>query len=267
MATHLLIIDPQNDFCDGPANGALPVPGAWDDLNRLAAFVRRAGASLDAIHVTLDAHHPIHIAHPIAWIDGQGRHPEPFTTIAAEDVERGVWRPRDPALRDRYLDYLRRLEGEGGIPHTIWPPHCLIGSTGHAVQPDLFAALREWEEANYAVVDYVAKGSNLHVEHFGALKAQVEDPADPATRLNTALLGRLSGAERLIVAGEALNFCVMTTLRQLAEALPESMRRLVLLRDCTAPVPVPGHEKVVEEFLGELADRGAVIVNSRDYAP
>lgn len=32
----LLIIDPQNDFCDGPSNGSLPVAGAYDDMTRLA---------------------------------------------------------------------------------------------------------------------------------------------------------------------------------------------------------------------------------------
>jgi nicotinamidase/pyrazinamidase len=32
----LLIIDPQNDFCDIP-NAALPVAGAKSDLQRLAA--------------------------------------------------------------------------------------------------------------------------------------------------------------------------------------------------------------------------------------
>lgn len=39
----LLIIDPQMDFCDGPANGALPVPGAYADMTRLATLIDRLG--------------------------------------------------------------------------------------------------------------------------------------------------------------------------------------------------------------------------------
>ena len=62
----LLVIDPQVDFCD-PARGALYVPGAEHDMARLAAMVRRLKGKLDDVHVTLDSHHFIHIAHPIFW--------------------------------------------------------------------------------------------------------------------------------------------------------------------------------------------------------
>ena len=64
----LLIIDPQVDFCD-PKVGALYVPGAEHDMNRLAAMIRRLNNKIDDIHVTLDSHHLIHIAHPIFWKD------------------------------------------------------------------------------------------------------------------------------------------------------------------------------------------------------
>ena len=39
----LLIIDPQNDFCDGPSNGSLPVSGAYDDMTRLAGMIDGVG--------------------------------------------------------------------------------------------------------------------------------------------------------------------------------------------------------------------------------
>jgi len=38
MNARLLIIDPQNDFCDIPG-AALPLPGANADMHRLAAFM------------------------------------------------------------------------------------------------------------------------------------------------------------------------------------------------------------------------------------
>ena len=80
MKTQLLIIDPQNDFCDLPETWhpvdpigvsrtapSLPVPGAHADMQRLAALLREAGAAFDAVTITLDAHHQLDIAHPAFW--------------------------------------------------------------------------------------------------------------------------------------------------------------------------------------------------------
>ena len=61
-STHLVCIDPQNDFCH--KNGSLSVSGADDDMNQLAAMIRRAGDKIGKISVTLDSHHIIDIAHP-----------------------------------------------------------------------------------------------------------------------------------------------------------------------------------------------------------
>ena len=43
MRHHLLIIDPQNDFCDLP-HAALPVSGANADLMRLAQLIKQHAA-------------------------------------------------------------------------------------------------------------------------------------------------------------------------------------------------------------------------------
>ena len=45
MKIHLLVIDPQNDFCD--PNGSLFVPGADEDIKRLAEMVHRLKDKLD----------------------------------------------------------------------------------------------------------------------------------------------------------------------------------------------------------------------------
>ena len=81
MQRELLIIDPQIDFCD--PKGALFVTGADRDVTRLAAMVRRLAPKLDNIHVTLDSHHFVDIAHPIFWKDGSGSAPTPFIIITA----------------------------------------------------------------------------------------------------------------------------------------------------------------------------------------
>jgi nicotinamidase-related amidase len=81
----LLIIDPQNDFCDLPADWcpvdplssqaiapALPVSGAHADMLRLADLIHQGADGISAITLTLDAHHRFDIAHPTFWKTGAG---------------------------------------------------------------------------------------------------------------------------------------------------------------------------------------------------
>ena len=109
----------------------------------------------------------------------------------------------------RALTYVQTLAKNGRYPLCIWPPHCLIGSPGHAVMPELFAALLDWEQ-RFALVDYVTKGSNIWTEHYSAVQADVPDPADPGTQINTALIQTLLKADMIAVAGEAGSHCLAT---------------------------------------------------------
>lgn len=100
--TQLLVIDPQNDFCDlpegwcpGELRPSLPVAGAHADMQRLAGWIRREGAKVDAITVTLDSHQRYDIAHPAFWQQGDGGDVAPFTAITAAQVRAGVFRPRN----------------------------------------------------------------------------------------------------------------------------------------------------------------------------
>ncbi len=252
---HLLVIDPQNDFCD-PKEGALFVPGADEDMSRLSALVERLAPRIADIHVTLDSHHLVDIAHPAFWRDGEGRNPAPFTSISAAEVEAGRWSTTLPAARDRALAYLRALETGARYPHTIWPAHCLIGSAGHNVVPGLFEALRSWEDGRFAVVDYVTKGSNLWTEHFSAVQAEVPDPADPDTQVNTRLVETLESADTILLAGEASSHCLANTVRDIARNFSDArfVEKMVLLTDATSPVP--GFEAYEEDFLREMKAAG-----------
>jgi nicotinamidase-related amidase len=159
--THLLVIDPQNDFCDLPAGGqgtpALPVPGADADMRRVADLIARGGQGLDAISVTLDTHHRLDIAHPTFWTTGEGGDVAPFTAITAADVRAGRYTPRDPAASARTLDYLDKLETAGRYTLMVWPVHCEVGSWGQQVHAGVGAALRGWEAAGHGRVNEVVK--------------------------------------------------------------------------------------------------------------
>jgi hypothetical protein len=67
------------------------VLGADEDMNRVAAFVRRNLGLLRDIDVTLEFHHEVHIAHPIFWRHAEGKHPPPFAILTPGDLEAGIW--------------------------------------------------------------------------------------------------------------------------------------------------------------------------------
>jgi nicotinamidase/pyrazinamidase len=260
---HLVVIDPQVDFCD-PA-GALYVTGAEKDVHRLSEMIRRVAPKLDDIHVTLDSHRLIDVAHPVCWKDSSGRHPVPFTIITAADVEAGRWTPVLPGLYRRLLAYVRTLEANGRYPLCIWPPHCLIGSQGHCVMPELRDALQGWETQRFAMVDYVTKGSNPWTEHYSAVCADVPDPSDPGTQINTRFVQTLMDADLVAIAGEAGSHCLANTVRDIAANFGDDsyIRRLVLLEDATSPVP--GFEHFQSDFIREMRGRGMQMTTTRDF--
>lgn len=259
--TQLLIIDPQNDFCDVPG-ASLPVQGANADLDRLAALVDRYGAQLDAIHVTLDSHNPLHIAHPVWWRNAAGAAPAPFTVISEADITSGRWRAHDPAQQAHSAAYVAALAQRGRYQLVVWPEHCLIGGWGHNVQARLFEALGNWGRSQRKAPHFLPKGSNPGTEHYSAIAAEVPDPDDPTTLPNQPLLARLAEADTIVVAGQALSHCVASTVRDLADHLgPEGVSKLLLLTDCSSPVP--GFEALGQAFVKELSQRGMRLADSR----
>lgn len=253
----LFLIDPQVDFCE--PGGALFVPGAEQDIARLAAMVRRHAESIAHIHVSLDTHHALDVGHPAFWQDPSGNPPAPFTRIGSEDVVSGRWVPTPHGARDRMLAYTYALEAHGRYPLCIWPPHCLFGSPGHNIAPLLREALHAWETRRKRFVNYVFKGTNPWTEHYSALCADVPDPADPSTQPNVRLLEALVRAERVVVAGEAGSHCVANTVRDVARIPLESGPGLfpanfTLLRDAISPVP--GFEDLQSDFYREMQSAG-----------
>ena len=273
-STQLLIIDPQNDFCDvppawrpvDPLTGAvvapaLPVAGAHADMQRTAAFIRAAGGRLDDITVTLDSHHRVDIAHPTFWRKADDGAVVPFTTITAAQVRAGEFQPRDPAALPRTLAYLDALESRARYTLMVWPVHCEIGTWGHGVHADVRAAYNQWEEARLRGVRKVTKGENPWTEHYSAIQAEVPDAADPHTELNTALLAELDRAGTLLIAGEASSHCVRATTEHIVAHLPGGRpRRIVLLTDCMSPVG--GFEAQHAAFLDEMRAQGVRLMTS-----
>ncbi len=276
MRTHLLLIDPQNDFCDLPADWlplqpqtrqpiapALPVAGAHADMLRAAALVQRLGAGLDGITITLDSHHRIDIAHPGFWRRADGAAVSPFTPITAAQVRQGEFVPRDAAALERTLPYLDALEATGRYTLMVWPVHCQMGTWGHGVHAGLQAALDAWADTQGRSVAVVNKGENPWTEHYSALQAEVPDADDGRTLLNRPLLEALDGFDRILIAGEAGSHCVRATVEHLAAHLPSGqVGKLVLLTDCISPVG--GFEAQQAEFLAAMQTKGVRLAVSTE---
>ena len=271
MRTLLLVIDPQRSFCEVVDqtqqqtlhNGELCVPGAWEDMNRLANAIRNSGKKINSIVCTLDSHHPWHIAHG-RWYNPV---PAPFTVLSNVNGEivgsdGNKYDTAIPSLKSWTLNYLSELSNRKRYPHVIWPEHCLIGTLGSTVVPQLFEAFHEWSQVNKNNVTYVTKGSNPKVEHFGAVFAEVEDPQDFTTKLNTDFVNLVMSYDRILLAGEALSHCLANTVRDLSTQFPNGdlIRKCVLLQDCASSVP--GFETLGDSFISDMCKLGMKVIKS-----
>jgi nicotinamidase-related amidase len=280
LKAHLIVIDPQNDFMDIAACGAdpvgltspegtafrstLPIPGALKDMERCARLIDRLGSRLTNIHVTLDTHHVIDVAHAGFWRDADGNPPPPFTLIGHDDIKDGIWSPRNDTYRQRMLYYTAALAAAGKFVLMIWPDHCLIGSWGHGVVDVLMPALQRWERTHFTNIDFVTKGTNIFTEHYGALMAEVPDPRDMSTQLNDNVISLIQQADIIGIAGEASSHCVKTTIEQIVGNIGDAhLSKIHILTDCMSPVsPTPNSPDfpaITQSFFNEMQARGLVL--------
>ena len=288
--TVLLLVDVQRDFCH--PEGALYVAGlegggAVADSARTAEFLYRNLAQISEVVCTLDSHHPHQIFFSSFWLDRSGSPPPPNTTISSRDVEQGLYRPNPNMvplvaapdlewLERQVLDYCRRLEESGRHQLFLWPPHCLVGSSGHALVGVVDEARLFHCFAREAESVFVTKGEALLTENYSVLAPEVEVAHDGA-RLGTRdqkLIDRLLAADRLIVAGQAASHCVAETvfdlLAEIQRCDPALAGKVYLLQDCMSAVTVSGPDgslladftSTAEEMFERARQAGMHVVRS-----
>lgn len=262
----LLIIDPQNDFCDVPG-AALPVPGATADLLRLADFIPRIEHILDSITITLDTHPTVAIERPGFWQTDTGAQVPAFTQIRAADVQEGRFVPRTATLTPQVLAYLNALEQGGKYTLMVWPPHCVLGTWGHAMPEELAKSVARWEVRTQTAANKVLKGLNPMTEQYSAVRAEVPVPDDARTGWNADLVKSVSPGSYgfLLIAGEALSHCVRATVLDLLSVFTvEQSVRTVLLHDCMSSVP--GFEEQAQAFLQDARNLGVKTLTTTQAA-
>lgn len=263
MNARLLIIDPQNDFCD-IAGAALPVSGADADMHRLAGFMKAARARLTDVIITLDSHASVGIERTTFWLKRDGNPVEPFTQISELDVREGKFRPRDASRTREVTEYLHSLERGGRYRLMVWPVHCVLGTWGHNIHPEVADEVARWEEHTQRPAFRVLKGLNPMTEQYSAIQAEVPSALDPQTQRNQQLLEQARpGGGLLLVAGEAASHCVAATLEHMFKEMPPEQRaRVVVLRDCMSPVA--GFEQSAAAFFETVLAQGARVMASTD---
>lgn len=283
---HLVVIDPENDFCKAgneiplpsglPADaeaalidhnwrGSLYVEHAHEDMVAAAAFIDNYGDALEDIHVTLDAHRVYDISHPKMYVNSHGENPTPFTLMTYDLLKSGVWNVFAPGMRIKshsnktlyevVLEYEQALEANGKYPHVIWPEHCLIGTRGHALHEAISKALINWEKSQHANVDYVTKGSNFLTEHYSAIEAEVPDPSDPSTMTNTPFIQVISTGDIILLMGEASSHCLANTARDIVRYGGDDIcKKLIFLENASSPVT--GFEHFTTAWIDEFRAKG-----------
>ncbi|NDV79079.1 isochorismatase family protein [Dysgonomonas sp. 511] len=248
--TAILGIDLQNDFTS--PSGTLFVQNADIDVVRIADFVRKQGSKIDYIALSLDSHQPIHIAHQIYWKDKEGNQPDLFSVIKTEDVQSGKWMPR--YNKDLALTYLQQLEAKGDVC-TIWPMHCILGTSGWAIDKAVTDSLSDWAINTGRSYGLFYKGYSQSTEHYSIFRAAVEWENEPETYLNTTLLDRLNTFDEVLLVGEAADYCVANSLNDILDECSELAKKIVVLTDCMSWIN-PENEKA--KYIFEKAEKQGV---------
>lgn len=262
----LILVDAQIDFVH--TDGSLSVPGAVDDSRRTVEWIYRNAGQITQIVASLDTHVPLQIFYPNWWVNPQGEHPEPFSAITAEAVERGDWRPTVEVEWSR--EYVHHLEELGKKTLLIWPYHTMIGTPGHAITPALYEAIAYHAAARSVDPIFLSKGSIPKTEHYSILEPEVKVPGIPLGELNRDLLELLSTFDLIYVAGQAKSHCVLETVtslyRYFAGSAPEKIASWRFLEDCTSSVVHPeiDFDALANAQLVRFRDEGMRMVKSTD---
>ena len=249
----LIIIDPQIDFCS--PEGSLYIDEADNDMDRLTNMINTIinqpediSFQLKDIHVSLDSHHPIDIAHPPFWHDKNGNWPKAFTIITEKEIKNKKWVPFNKMFTGLALEYVEKNS------LCIWPLHCLIGSKGFSVYYNLFSKLVKWEMYAKAAVDYIPKGDYIFAEQFSAVKKN-----------DNTFEQMLKRSDIVGIAGEAGSHCVIATVKDIYNSLKnkELIKKLFWLEDAISPVP--GFENLQIEGIIEMTEKGMQVSNTIDF--
>lgn len=256
----LLLIDAQVDFIH--PDGALSVPGAVEDTKRTVEWIYNHASEITTIGASLDSHIPIQIFSPTWWANQDGRHPEPFTVITAEEVGKGVWQPLYE--QEWSKAYVQKLETNAKKLLMIWPYHALIGTPGHTLVPALYEAIAFHSAARKSQPEFLTKGTIARTENYSIFEPEIKVSDRD---VNTAYMDKLKSYDLIYVAGQAKSHCVLETVSSMMRHYPpEIVKKMRLLTDAMSSVAHPeiDFDAMADEQFAKFADDGLTLVKTAD---
>lgn len=228
--TLLLCVDMQRDFIEG---GPLGVAGSVGDTERLTRFIYRTMTKITEIAASLDTHSPRQIFHQCWWRGADGQMPAPFTVITAKDVKEGRWHPLYE--KEKSEEYLEYLETGGQKQLVIWPYHCIAGTAGCALENQFSNMIHFFSAAREASLKKIVKGTLPATEFYGIVSPEYDPGGSYANR---ELLDDLKRCDKLVIAGEARDYCVAQSVLQICEAMEKEKKRpeIFIMEDCMSCV-------------------------------
>jgi nicotinamidase/pyrazinamidase len=256
----VIYIDFQNSFLD---DGSLPVKGGRQAAQNAAKLLNRLGKKVTKVYASLDSHQNLHVFSPIWWLNKNNNHPDPYTTITYQEVLDGVWKTTLKSVQKQTENYLKELESKGKYQLMIWSRHCLINTPGWLIEDELSKSLDKWEQDNLRRVNYIAKGNNPMTEFYSAFEAEVPQPNDPSTQLNTQLITSLEEADLLVFGGLATDYCLKASMESIFNNFSNSdyLKKCVLLTDCTAAI----QQQQADDFVKNMTAKGMKVSTSVDF--
>jgi nicotinamidase-related amidase len=236
-------IDVQQDFMD---NGALGVSGAHGDVLRMTKFIYDNMDKISNIAVSIDTHIPHQIFHPCWWIDKDGNNPNPYTPITLADLDSGKWRAVINPIASR--DYVEHLEKDGKKTLCVWSYHCIQGTTGCALENQFANMVYFHSVAKKTIVQRLVKGQDPLSEMYGIIKPEY----DTKGYVNIDFLNKLENYDKVIIAGEARDYCVYESLKQMLENYTgryDVLNKVYVLEDCMSAI---GDKTAVDKMYDDL---------------
>lgn len=283
----MLIIDAQKDFCFPQGSlyvGGRSGTGAMDDNARTAEFIYSNIDQIKEITCTFDTHLLFQIFFNTFWLDAKGKHPQANTTIKTQDILNGVYQPNPMIawwlcngnidwLKKQVIYYTQQLETAGKYDLFLWPPHCQLGTEGHALAGVILEAWYFHGMVRGAQPRPEIKGDNPWTENYSVLAAEVLSAHDgrAIANKNTKFLDKLIKADAIIIAGQAASHCVKSSIDHLLEEIAaqpnaaELVKKVYILKDCTSAVVIPNvldFTDDAEAAMQKFADAGMHLVDS-----
>jgi nicotinamidase-related amidase len=289
---HLLLIDVQKDFCF--PEGSLYVAGrsgtgAVDDSRRIAELIYKNLGAITDITTTMDTHFAYQIFFPSFWLDAGDQPLTAHRVITADEIAAGSVRP-NPAMAKwmcggnyawlckQVRFYVEQLAAAGKYQLYLWPPHCLLGSDGHALAGAVHAARMFHAFARGAQSWVEVKGGNPLTENYSVLRPEVLARWDgaPLAQRNTQFVKTLLGADAVVIAGQAASHCVKSTIDDLLDEIvafdAALAKKVYVVTDCMSAVTVPDGKggfavdftPAADQALARFAAAGMHLVRSTD---